>query len=1044
MLPSYLPGEASAYARSQGWKFKTSGVELILKCVFCGKNDKLYWNDENGAYDCKSAVCGKSGNYFTLRRDLGDPVANKPITALELAAPKPKKRKTFAEYAPFEANMASSPEGRAYLKSRGISDESILKWHIGFKTDAVGKHKVEGWDKDVSWIMIPYITLQGDIADVKYRTLPPAPKDFKRLGGGDSILFGEHLLPETKGKKKTKVDTLYLCEGELDAITLDQHGFSPALSTTCGAKAFSPRWYDLIVSSGAKKIVVIYDSDVDGQETAKKLAKKFNDEDRTVTNVILEDAKDANEYFLTHTAEDFKALIANARPEELEYCLSASAVLDRISEQLFMSGGQLNGIPSAFPNLNELIDGGYWNGSLTTVVGTSGTGKTSLVLQDGINMGTNGLPFYMCCLEMPEVMMMRKVINHLYHVPIKDIKQHHIDQYRADIERRNLYFGSGVRNLDKLQEVFVKAHKRYDLKCICFDNINFLCRDGNNTANDLGQVTKRLKELAVELNIPIIAIAQPGKFDRAQRIITENDVKGCLPPYAKVQLSDGSVVTMAELYANQSGRVATFDSRWRAVSNDITSVWESGQKEILRIKLRTGRQIDCSVEHKLLVEGEWTMAGMVAAGDKIAIPRKIETSGLATMTVPQSTLLGWLAGDGNYTPKTTPSISTPTEDIELLQAISKEAFGLDAVARPDSKSDKVRNIVLRSEARPVKKSKSKPVNALTNWLRRMGIYGQSGRHKTIPIEIYRQPNDVIAGYLRGLFHADGSLTVTPERTGVVSLSSISPHLAYGAQSLLLRFGIVASVVANGIQPTGFCASPNASYTLRIQTAEFVKLYMRRIGFLGEKHARANAKLLYVDWSARKAEILPSTITDMVLGMKSDRGLSWAEIGCRVQHDTISRDTCLKIANKTDNMKLLSWATSDIYWDVVVSIESLGAMPTYDMEVADTHNFIVDGVITHNSSSIEQDSDNMILLWRPTVRTEIESFGTNMGQKENQSPLTLVRVGKARYSPGGETLLYFHGELGTFRQISKEESEQLLSQVAKKEEQQQTTRGRRNG
>jgi replicative DNA helicase len=529
MLPQYQIGDATRYADSQGWQYKRSGNHIILRqCPWCGKNDKLYWNDETGAYDCKSAACGKTGNYFTFRRDLGDEVkADKPITALKMQESK-KKRFTFAQYEPMERNLAASQGVQDYLTSRGITRESAAKWRLGSKLETAAEHKQDGIDQDIEWLLIPYITQQQDIADVKYRTTPPAPKRFKRKGGGDSILYGEHLLPASKGKRKGgSVETIYLCEGELDAITLDQNGFSPALSTTTGAASFPPRWYDLIVSSGAKRIVLVYDSDVDGQAAAEKLAKKFTDADREVINVILEDAKDANEYFQTHSADDFNELIKASRPIEFEYCLSMGTVLDQLDEQLFMSGGELNGYPSVHDNINALIDGGYWKGQLITVIGGSGTGKTSMVMQDLTNIATKYGPAYFMCLEMPPVMVARKLINHLYHVPILEIKQHHITQYRADLERRGLFFGAGrFRHVDELGEAFIKAAKRYDLRAIGFDNIHYLCRDPKNQAAELGNVTKRFKDLAVELDLPLIAIGQPGKFDRSERIINENDVKG--------------------------------------------------------------------------------------------------------------------------------------------------------------------------------------------------------------------------------------------------------------------------------------------------------------------------------------------------------------------------------------------------------------------------------------------------------------------------------------------------------------------------------------
>ena len=55
------------------------------------------------------------------------------------------------------------------------------------------------------------------------------------------------------------------------------------------------------------------------------------------------------------------------------------------------------------------------------------------------------------------------------------------------------------------------------------------------------------------------------------------------------------------------------------------------------------------------------------------------------------------------------------------------------------------------------------------------------------------------------------------------------------------------------------------------------------------------------------------------------------------------------------------ATNDVFWDEIVSVESLGEQPVYDATVLGTHNFVANGICLHNS--IEQDSDVVILLHR---------------------------------------------------------------------------------
>jgi DNA polymerase-3 subunit alpha len=44
------------------------------------------------------------------------------------------------------------------------------------------------------------------------------------------------------------------------------------------------------------------------------------------------------------------------------------------------------------------------------------------------------------------------------------------------------------------------------------------------------------------------------------------------------------------------------------------------------------------------------------------------------------------------------------------------------------------------------------------------------------------------------------------------------------------------------------------------------------------------------------------------------------------------------------------ASSDLYWDEIISIEYMGDKPTYDLQIEKCHNFIANGIIVHNSHS----------------------------------------------------------------------------------------------
>jgi len=50
----------------------------------------------------------------------------------------------------------------------------------------------------------------------------------------------------------------------------------------------------------------------------------------------------------------------------------------------------------------------------------------------------------------------------------------------------------------------------------------------------------------------------------------------------------------------------------------------------------------------------------------------------------------------------------------------------------------------------------------------------------------------------------------------------------------------------------------------------------------------------------------------------------------------------------NEQKIAAYATSDIYWDEVVSIEPAGEEMTYDITAPPHHNFVANDIIVHNS------------------------------------------------------------------------------------------------
>jgi replicative DNA helicase len=115
----------------------------------------------------------------------------------------------------------------------------------------------------------------------------------------------------------------------------------------------------------------------------------------------------------------------------------------------------------------------------------------------------------------------------------------------------------------------------------------------------------------------------------------------------------------------------------------------------------------------------------------------------------------------------------------------------------------------------------------------------------------------------------------------------------------------------------------------------------------------------------------------------------------------SRERLRRVATVLDSEELEMLATNDVYWDEIVSVESLGEMDVFDAEVLGTHNFIADGVAVHNS--LEQDADMVVLLHREDA---YEPESPRAGEAD-------FIIAKHRNGPTGKVTVAFQGHYSRF-------------------------------
>lgn len=248
-------------------------------------------------------------------------------------------------------------------------------------------------------------------------------------------------------------------------------------------------------------------------------------------------------------------------------------------------------------------------------------------------------------------------------------------------------------------------------------------------------------------------------------------------------------------------------------------------------------------------------------------------------------------------------------------------------------------------------------NALVRWLTEIGLWGKGAAEKFVPQCIFTAPKAQVALFLNRLFATDGWATTLTSGQSQLGYATVSATLAEQVQHLLLRFGVIAK---RRLRTVKYRGTRREAWQLDITDARSIQTFAEQIGMIGKERALARAVSAV---QARKdhsnTDTIPVEVWAMIAKAKGDE--SWASLARRAGLESssnihafsrgLTRERLLKIARALGDSALLELATSEVYWDEVVSIESLGAQQVYDLEIPDTHNFVANDVCVHNTSYV---------------------------------------------------------------------------------------------
>jgi len=681
-------------------------------------------------------------------------------------------------------------------------------------------------------------------------------------------------------------------------------------------------------------------------------------------------------------------------------------------DRLYHSRGDRTGLTSGFRDIDEYTSG-FQPGNFVILAARPAMGKTSMALTMAAAAAKEEQkPIAIFSLEMTNEELVTRLlcgearINslNLRRGNIKDSEWEKISSGMSALSEMPIYIDdSGTVTVSEIRSRCRRLKSGDGLAAVFIDYLQLVRPSGatrsQNRNDELSEICRTLKATAKDLQIPIIALAQlnRGVESRNDKRPMLSDLRDCLTGDSLIANADtGERVALSDIVEREMRfNVWAMDTSFNLVKRPIVDSWAVGVKPVFRVTTKSGRTIRCTDGHRFRTVAGWNTLRDLQIGSSVAVPRAYVAPGIetATMNSNRALLLGWLLGDGHLGGSAALTVATHAE-AELAASLAESEFGLRPIIKPERENTAAQRVVMTT-GRFCGAGK----NPLTTWLRDLGIWKCTGVRKHIPEEVFRQSPDVVAACLRGLFHADGSLSRKSEAsTSYVRLSSISEDLAYGVQHLLLRLGLSSSITVGRRNIGGFRSKTTALWTVSIARRQDVCRFMDVVGFLGAKHELATSKLVREKiGDASQVDRIPIEVNERVAMLRGVYGLSHKALGWRDQGKAMSRETCATVAARLDDELLEALAYSDVLWDPIVSIVPDGAETVYDITVGHLHNFCVNDFVTHNSGAIEQEADMVTFLYR-------EAYYNPEGAPEPD--LTEFIIAKSRNGPTGTVKLRF--------------------------------------
>lgn len=242
---------------------------------------------------------------------------------------------------------------------------------------------------------------------------------------------------------------------------------------------------------------------------------------------------------------------------------------------------------TGFFDLDALTDGLH-NGELTVIGARPGVGKTTFALQIAENIAKKGKSIAYVSLEMSETQMIQKMLSMRTHVNSRKIRNGELDNNELEkigmdcVELAELKFNliTKASTIQQIETTIRKLKNKNNLDLLVIDYLQLVRNTGvyKNREQEVADISRTLKLLCLELDIPIIALCQlnrnasrmePTLADIRESGAIEQDADNVIFLYQENQENN---IVKVDLQKQRAGNTGSIDLKFNKTYSEFVNL----------------------------------------------------------------------------------------------------------------------------------------------------------------------------------------------------------------------------------------------------------------------------------------------------------------------------------------------------------------------------------------------------------------------------------------------------------------------------------------